>query len=527
MPMKRLSASPKRAFRWVHGRLAKVHPLVLVVTVLAVVRLATLGTYPLMDTTEARYGAIARIMTDQGDWITPWFRPGVPFWGKPPLSFWCTELSFRIFGVNEFTARLPHWILGVVSGAVVWGVALRRSRREALLAVALLSGCLIFFVASGAVWTDMALTLGMTVTMASFWFVVQPAQPDRLSRQARWWFFVSLGWGLLAKGPVALVLSGLSIAAWLVLSPSHWSAMARFPWVRGFVLTCLIAGPWYWAAEQKTPGFLNYFLVGEHFQRFLVPGWQGDLYGTAHLFPRGTIWLFLLYMLMPWTILIPLFLWRELWQALNAFFIQARHRPHVSPDLISRSRLSELPTQERDSRLYLICWGLMPALFFTLARNILSPYVLPGIPALALLGASLFAGLDERRIDRLLFTGVSIMLAGSLLFVLLFPFSGYGERKSQRSLIQLYDKLHMPESRLVYFGQYPFSAGFYSNHSVSSVFDLPQLSATLDQSGSLFVALPNKNSSPELRNLADRRLEKIRPFRRFTLYQERSQSGSS
>jgi 4-amino-4-deoxy-L-arabinose transferase-like glycosyltransferase len=367
----------------------------------------------------------------------------------------------------------------------------------------------------------------MTVTMASFWFVVQPAQPDRLSRQARWWFFVSLGWGLLAKGPVALVLSGLSIAAWLILSPSHRSALVRFPWVRGFALTCLIAGPWYWAAEQRTPGFLSYFLIGEHFQRFLVPGWQGDLYGTAHLYPRGTIWLFLLYMLMPWTILLPLFLWRHLWKTLKSFIIQARHRPSFLPDLVTRGTYSDLPFEDRDWRVYLICWGLVPVLFFTFSANIIMPYVLPGIPALALLGASLLAGFDERLIDRLLFTGLSIMLVGSLLFVLVFPFTGYGERRSQRSLIQLYEQLRAPESRLVYFGQYPFSAGFYSNHSVRSVFDLPQLSADLDQSGSLFVALPNKNSSPELRDLADRRLEKIRPFRRFTLFQERSPSGSS
>ncbi len=508
-------------------RLAKIHPLLLLVTVLALVRLATLGTYPLMDTTEARYGAIARLMTNQGDWITPWFRPGVPFWGKPPLSFWCTELSFRLFGVNEFTARLPHWVLGVLNGWVVWGVAMRRSLQEALLAVALLSGCLLFVVASGAVWTDMALTLGMTMTMASFWLVVQPAEPDRLSRQARWWFFISLGWGLLAKGPVALVLSALSIGAWIGLSPSHWSALARFPWVRGFVVTSLITGPWYWAAEQKTPGFLNYFLVGEHFQRFLVPGWQGDLYGTAHLFPRGTIWLFLLYMMMPWTLLVPLFLWRPLWKSLKSFIAQARHRPSFLPGLAPRNPFSNLSAQDRDWRLYLICWGLMPMLFFTFSANIIMPYVLPGIPALALIGASLLSGFDKRLIDRLLFTGLSIILASSLLFVLVFPFTGYGERKSQRSLIQLYEQLRTPESQLIYFGQYPFSAGFYSNHAVRSVFDLPHLSAALDQSGRLFVALPNKNSSPELRHLAERRLEQIRPFRRFTLYRERPPSGSS
>ena len=103
------------------------NPLVLLVFAVAVARLIMLGSYPLMDTTEARYGDIGRMMAESGDWITPWFRPGVPFWGKPPLSFWCTALSFKLFGVNEFTARLPHWILGVLGGWLVWDLAASRS----------------------------------------------------------------------------------------------------------------------------------------------------------------------------------------------------------------------------------------------------------------------------------------------------------------------------------------------------------------------------------------------------------------
>ena len=56
-----------------------------------------------------------------------------------------------------------------------------------------------------------------------------------------------------------------------------------------------LAVPWYVMAEQATPGFLDYFLVGEHFRRFTVSGWEGDLYGNAHTEPLGTIWLFWVY----------------------------------------------------------------------------------------------------------------------------------------------------------------------------------------------------------------------------------------
>ncbi|KXS52439.1 MAG: glycosyl transferase family protein, partial [Marinobacter sp. T13-3] len=78
-----------------------------------VVRLGLTALLPFADTTEPRYAEIARIMAETGDWITPWFDYGTPFWGKPPLSFWTQALSFQLFGVNEFAGRLPSWLANV------------------------------------------------------------------------------------------------------------------------------------------------------------------------------------------------------------------------------------------------------------------------------------------------------------------------------------------------------------------------------------------------------------------------------
>ena len=91
----------------------------------AILRLLSLALYPLMDTTEARYAEIARIMVELDDWVTPWFDYGVPFWGKPPMSFWLTAISFKTFGVNEFAARLPHWLAGLAVVWLTWGMAAR------------------------------------------------------------------------------------------------------------------------------------------------------------------------------------------------------------------------------------------------------------------------------------------------------------------------------------------------------------------------------------------------------------------
>ncbi|MCP9810252.1 glycosyltransferase family 39 protein [Cyanobium sp. HWJ4-Hawea] len=472
---------------------------------IAMVRLAMLATYPLMDTTEARYADIAQIMADKNDWITPWFRPGVPFWGKPPLSFWATVISFKLFGANEFTARFPHWILGIIGGWFVWDLGIRRSKREAVIAISLLSGCLIYYFASGAVMTDMALTLGLVVSMWSFWLSVQSASEYPRSGGVIWLFFVSLGWGLLAKGPLAIVLAFLAIGAWLLFNRSFFPAVVRLPWIRGPLLSLLVAAPWYWAAEAKTPGFLNYFLIGEHINRFLVPGWNGDLYGNAHHHAHGTIWIYLIYMLIPWTILLPLFL----------FY---RNRRLSLP--ISQHQAPFAVAGDDGWRNYLLCWGLAPAVFFTFSRNIIMPYVLPGIPALALLGGYYLVRFDPARVDRLLTLGLRIILIGSLLFMLVFPLTGYGERKSQRSLVNVYSRLSQPGSRLVYWDQYPFSAGFYSRDRVVSVFDKQQLTAQLDQPGRLYLALGRGDQSLLQSSEFVGKFDRIKDFRRYSLYRE-------
>ncbi len=70
---------------------------------------------PLNDVSEARYAEIARKMLETGNWVTPQHDYGVPFWAKPPLSTWLSAFSMKLFGVNEFAARLPG-LLFVSSG---------------------------------------------------------------------------------------------------------------------------------------------------------------------------------------------------------------------------------------------------------------------------------------------------------------------------------------------------------------------------------------------------------------------------
>ena len=398
-------------------------------------RLPTMALLPLTDTTEARYGAIARLMAVTGDWITPWFAPGVPFWGKPPLAFWAQALSFLALGGNELALRLPSWLacLGIVALVARYARSLS-GRHGALVAALITASSGLLFVCAGAVLTDPFLALGTTASLV--------AAGLALRGEGRPWgavFFLGLVVALLAKGPLALVLVGAPLFLWALWSGGWRQLWQRLPWWRGGLVTVLLTLPWYLAAEHKTPGFLHYFIVGEHFQRFLDAGWSGDRYGTAHDQPRGTIWLLAVYAAFPWS----------LWALA---LLPARLR-----NAAGRARL-RAALGDNDNRL-LILAAFVPVLFFTFSGNILATYVLPGLPFMALL---LTRALGERgRASRwvptlALVVPVLSLVAGA--YVMARP----NTLRTEKGLVACYQRQpEAPRAPLVYLDEVPFSARYY------------------------------------------------------------------
>lgn len=409
------------------------------VVVLLLIRAVSLGLYPLTDNTEARYGEIARRMSERSDWVTPWFTDVVPFWGKPPLSFWLSAGAFKLFGVGEIAARSPHYLIACCVLALVWREARRVSSRQAWHALTLLAGSVGFFVANGAVMTDMALTLGITLTMLGAARLLGIGAPSA-SRGT-----VALGSGvaiaLLAKGPVGLVLAAIALIIWGVAARPRGRGFA-WSWLSAALVALALAAPWYVLAEAKTPGFLAYFLIGEHWHRFLTPGWKGDLYGSAHSFPRGSIWLFALAATLPWPPLIAVLAWQARRSA--AFHTDAPLAP------------SELSS-------WWLAFGLAPLMLFTVAGNILWTYVLPGLPGLALWLASWTSRQrNSVAVDRTLASGVALTVliaAASLTFVL---FTGRLDDRSARAVVSTARDAGRVGEPLYFLAPMPYSAAFYS-----------------------------------------------------------------
>lgn len=431
-------------------------------------RLLGMWLLPLADTSEPRYAEIARVMAQSGDWITPWFEPGLPFWGKPPLAFWSEALAFRLFGVSDFAVRLPSWLATL---ATLW-LVFRLARGwygtpVAMRTVLIHSSLALVYVASGAVLTDPFLVLGTTWVMTAL----------ALARQESHWYwryglFLGLALGLLAKGPLVLVLVGLSLLLWWLLHADARAGLRALPWWRGVLLMLVLTLPWYLAAEAKTPGFLHYFLVGEHFLRFVDAGWAGDLYGSAHQRMRGTIWLYWLLATFPWGLV-------ALWLLLRRAQATGWWRG--------------LANLRQDGRLvFLLGWSLATPVFFTAAGNILWTYLLPALPAFSVLLARALERSEQASAAESVSPRhwpAALVPVGVLLFGLAIVWQPQW-LKTEKKLVEFVQQ--EPAATLLYVDSRPFSARYYSRGQAGLI-SMPELVTRLSTpSGQqpLYLAVP-------------------------------------
>jgi 4-amino-4-deoxy-L-arabinose transferase-like glycosyltransferase len=471
------------------------------IALLVSVRCLSLLLYPVLDTTEARYAEIARKMVETGNWLTPQIAYGVPFWGKPPLSTWLSAASMTVFGVNEWAARLPSLLLMIGCGALVFWLGRVRAGRDAgLLASALFATTALVFIAGGAVMTDESLALGTTLAMAGFWIAVEGAATAR--RTAGFTFFVGMAIGLLAKGPVALVLTFIPIGGWTLWTKSWRAVWNRLPWIWGPLLASALVLPWYLAAERATPGFLNYFIIGEHFKRFVVTGWKGDLYGTAHASPRGLIWALWIAAALPWSLLA------------IGWIVRAE-----------RTKRDALVTLFNDRwQRYLLLWTVAPMLCFMLSGNIVVTYVLPGLPAFALLlltqwRADETDARDFRAPSRHVIVAAVVLSIGfvGVTFAMRQQFETVF---SNRALVQAYEtKRSSAAERLVYIEKLPYSAAFYTRGKVVLVADSTALAPLIDDTTVDYFAM-RKRDFAVLRPAERLRLAEIGTFGTYRLMQK-------
>jgi 4-amino-4-deoxy-L-arabinose transferase-like glycosyltransferase len=456
---------------------------------LLVARLIAMVFIPLNDSTEARYAEIARIMLETGDWITPMQEYGVPFWAKPPLSTWLSCISMALFGVNEFAARLPALLLSMAVLWLVWIIAkLKAGTNYALVSCLVLASSFTFYLDAGVVMTDPVLLFATSLTLFGFWLAVN-------EKQQAWGYgvFVGLGIGMLAKGPVAWVLTGLPLFFWTIINNKWQETWKNLPWFKGITLTICIFLPWYIVAEQKTPGFLNYFIVGENINRFLKPGWAGDMYGGAHLAPHGYIWIYAAMGIFPW--ILPLLTRCRFPLKILNLCVCFLHL--LAAKIFKHKRnLFNFDSKISSWNSFLLLCLFTPLIFFTFASNIIYPYVLPTLPFFALLFSDLINYYADKKPQVAIIHTIWLASSSGVIFLIitfLFIYTPNLVEKSQKRIINAYNLYKKEDSKLVYWlPKADFSARFYSRGEVIATNDLNQLKSYLNNKSN-FIVLNERN----------------------------------
>ncbi len=419
---------------------------------------------PLNDTTEARYGEMARKMMTLGDWVTPWHYPQVPFWGKPPLTLWLSALSMKIFGVSAFSARMPSLLLAMFTLAMIYKIVRDvRSQAQARMTILVLASSCFFFIGAGTVMMDPALVASVVLCQVSFWYAVHQS-----SKTAGYLFFVGGALGLLAKGPIALIFAGGGIFFWVLIQRQWRAFWTCLPWIKGLCLMLVLAAPWYALAELRTPGFLNYFIVGEHFKRFFDPGWQGNLYGFAHIKPLGMIWLYAWTNFFPWSlVLVTGSVFKSFRRAVADVFQDAAIAPWIR---------------------YWMCAALFPLVFFTFCHNMVLAYAMPALPGLAIIFSEIW-----QRCGRLNFLRhfVHMFMVMMVILGLVYVIKPEWIVKSQNRMVHLWHvQEHIHQNPLIYWGDLaPFSGYFYTEGQVISLIDSNSLCGYVHQNEPVYLVV--------------------------------------
>src|SRR5215472_5600160 len=375
-----------------------------VILLAAAVYLACVISPPsLQDDVDAVQAQIARNMIISGDWVSAHL-DGIPYLEKPPLLYWLIALSYKVFGVQDWAARLPIALTAIglcwlTAAFGIWAFG----KRAGFYAGVCMATCLGLWMFTRVLIPDVMLAFTIALAMWSFLRVL-----DEDEQHPRRWAYAlaaCIGAGLLLKSLIGVVFP---VAAGLIyLALAHQLFLAR-TWKRlhpftGALIVLAIAAPWHVLATLRNPpyfdftlrsvpgeyhGFLWFFFINEQLLRFLNLRYPPD-YATV---PRVYFWLFHLIWLFPWSVYLPV-------------TFKLSYKP---VDRAGRARLLAL------------CWIGFILVFFTFSTT-QEYYSMPCYPALALLLGSAMAAEDKwiRRGTAVLTAIASIAAAAAIAILIL------------------------------------------------------------------------------------------------------------
>jgi len=350
---------------------------------------------PLWEPDEGRYAEIPREMLATGDWLTPRLN-GVLYFEKPPLQYWLSAISMKLFGVNGAAARLPLALASALMIWAAWRLAKRLGAREPLWAPFMAATGLFAFLVGQLLTLDALFSAFLVAAMAAF---VEAVAQRREGQPSMGWTlltFALLAGAMLTKGLAEVILTGGIL--FFSMAFAWKDADLRRAVLRtaldplGWLLYLALVVPWFWAVNRTNPGHAEFFFIHEHFKRFLTHehARQGsDNWALDKLYFIGVLAVGLL----PWL--------SSTWVGLKRTWTFLKGRGPQGQDHLARWTVG------------ITAMGfLWPLAFFSVSGSKLPPYVLPAIVPLAALACTFEREGEERVALRRL--GKELVLLGGI-----------------------------------------------------------------------------------------------------------------
>lgn len=337
-----------------------------------------LGHRPLFATDEGRYAEIPREMLVSGNWVTPRL-DGFRYFEKPPLQYWGIALGYRIFGVHDWVARLYPALASFLT-IILIGYASSRLFRPQVgwTAGAILAGSFYFGFLGHFNTLDAGLCFAMSLALFGFLMGIRAPPGSRQERNWMWASFAGLALSVLSKGLIGILLPGAVLVLFMLVR-RDWRVLGRMHLLSGVGLFLAMVLPWFVAVSMENHDFLWQFFMVQEFLRYFTR--------VSHR--PGPWWYFLpllLIAILPWIGAAI----RAIWAPLAAPFRRYVGRP------------------EGNTVLVLWIWSAFIVLFFSASHSKLPSYILPVIPAVAVL---LACALDRDGPLSYLPTAVTVVVA--------------------------------------------------------------------------------------------------------------------
>jgi 4-amino-4-deoxy-L-arabinose transferase-like glycosyltransferase len=228
---------------------------------------ALLGYRDLADPDEGRYAEVARAIVESGDWVTMRLN-GYEYFAKPPLQFWATAASFRLFGESSGAARLSVAVFGLLGA--LWVGFVGRALFGALagaFAFAVLASSLMYVGRAHILTPNMSVAVFMSFGMGAL--LLAQARRDDVGHVRRWMLFgwAALALAVLSKGLMGLALPGAAVFLY-VLWQRDWALLRHLHIGAGLLVFLAVCGPWFVAVTLANPEFPKIFFLHEHFERY-------------------------------------------------------------------------------------------------------------------------------------------------------------------------------------------------------------------------------------------------------------------